>query len=461
MLPAPRIIAIDDEPEHLRGLADGLNKQGAACLQIHFTGEDSEIRACPYVRVIFADLHLSEGGAGHGHERDFAVIGGLIEGKIVPTGPYLIVLWTRFPNQAAELKNFLDVRLSGVPKPFAVVSLDKNAHLGTDGKVVDVDKLVAAIADVVRSEPHIAALLNWEERALGAAADTIAAILEISLTAPGAETASQRLRRIVYHLAAAGVGSQHVFEDRFHAVNEALIPILADRIGALKSIADQNAIWSAAILEGDAALELTGLEAARLNRMSHIADGSGITGSARGAVIALPPSMSGDKFAGIFGMSPIGAADKQFGCNGFVEGDPRFKWILVQSQAACDYAQRQPGPLPFLLALEMPEDCVKKGVPAAVWTSPGIAFNGNIRVLRSNSRFQTSMPDAAASGIPCIYRIRAELHNALVYHLHGYGARPGHILFREERAKGAPAATAEPAPPRTAKPPPKAPKAKR
>jgi hypothetical protein len=441
MLPAPRIIAIDDEPDHLRGLADGLNRQGAACLQIHFTGDDSAIRACPYVRVIFADLHLSDGGAGHDHARDFAVIGGLIEGKIAPTGPYLVVLWTRFPDQAAALKKFLDERLTGVPKPFAVVSLDKKTHLGADGKVVDIDKLVAAIADVVRSEPHIAALLNWEERALGAAADTVSAILEISLAAPGAESASQRLRRIVYHLAAAGVGSKHVFEDRFRAVNEALLPILADRILALKSIADQDAIWSGAILEGDAALPLSVLEAAKLNKMSHIADGAGTTGSAGGAVIALPLSMSGEKFASFFEMSPTEAADKQFGCKDFAEGDARFRWVLIQVQAACDYAQRQPGPLPFMLALEMPEDSAKsKGVPNAVWTSPAFAFDTEVRVLQGNSRFQHNMPVAAASGIACLYRIRSELLNALVFHLHGNGARPGHILFREEKAKTAPAA---------------------
>jgi hypothetical protein len=446
MLPQPRIIAIDDDPKHLRGLADGLNKHGAACLQFHFTGQDSAIGSCPYVRVIFADLHLSEGAVGQGHERDFGVIGGLIEGKIAPTGPYLIVLWTRFPDQAAALKAFLDDRLSGVPRPFAVVSLDKNAHLDASGNVVDIDKLVSAIADVVRAEPHIAALLNWEDRVLGATSDTVSAILETSQAATDQETSSQRLRRIVYHLAAAGVGRQHVFEDRFHAVNEALLPILADRIAVLKSAsAADEAIWSSAILEGDAALELTGLEAAKLNRMSHIADGSGATGATRGAVIPLPPSMSGEKFAGNFGMSPIDAADKQFGCVGFVEGDARFKWMLVQVQAACDYAQRQPGPLPFMLALEMPENSTRRGVPTAVWTSPAITFDNEIRVLRGNSRFQTNMPDAAASGITCAYRMRAEILNALIYHLHGYGARPGHILFREEKTKAAP----QPAPAQT------------
>ena len=51
-LPVPRVIAIDDEPKHLEGLAQGLNRYGAACLPVHFTGE-AAIAPCPHVRVIF------------------------------------------------------------------------------------------------------------------------------------------------------------------------------------------------------------------------------------------------------------------------------------------------------------------------------------------------------------------------------------------------------------------------
>ena len=86
ILPAPQIIAIDDAATHLAGLAKGLNRFGAACLQVHFTGDDTAIKPCPHARLIFADLHLNEGGAA-GHERHFAVIGGLIEQTIVPKGP--------------------------------------------------------------------------------------------------------------------------------------------------------------------------------------------------------------------------------------------------------------------------------------------------------------------------------------------------------------------------------------
>jgi hypothetical protein len=439
MLPAPRIIAIDDEPQHLQGLADGLNRYGVACLQVHFTGDDSQLKPCPYVRVIFADLHLSPGGAGQDHARHFTVIGGLLEQRIAPNGPYIIVLWTRFADQAAGLKTFLDQRLQG-PKPFAVVSLDKNQHLDAQGRVIDPQRLVAAIDAIVRQEPHIAALLNWEERILGAAADTVSALLEIGLTTTGTETAPQRLRRLVYHLAAAGVGEKHVFDDRFGAVNEALLPILADRVSALKSRAGQDDIWTEALLETDVTSPLTAIEAATLNRLSHIASGAEINGAARGAVILLPPSMSGENFAASFGMSPVDAAKSQFGCTDFAEGDGRFRWTLVQVQATCDYAQRQPGPLPFVLALEMPEASVQKGsLPSAIWASPKLAFEGDIRVLHANSRFQVNLADAAASGIAASYRMREELLIALVYYLHGYGARPGNISFHEKKVKAGPA----------------------
>src|SRR5262245_53062783 len=114
MLPAPRIILIDDNPNHLRGLSDGLNRYGVASLPVHFTGDVAGINSCPHVRVLFADLHLNEGGAAQDHVRHFTVIGGLLQETFVPTGPYALILWTRFPDQAENLRAFLEERLQGV-----------------------------------------------------------------------------------------------------------------------------------------------------------------------------------------------------------------------------------------------------------------------------------------------------------------------------------------------------------
>ena len=179
MLPTPRVIVIDDESKHLLGLTEGLNRYGAACLPIHFTGETENIPPCPHVRVIFADLHLT-GGPVTDHAKDFSTIGGLIEDSIKPSGPYLIVLWTQYPEQADRLRNYLN-NLEGVTKPFTVRALNKNDHLDSvDGSVKSTEVLVEAIRRIVTGQPQVAALLNWEERVLDAAADTISSILELA-----------------------------------------------------------------------------------------------------------------------------------------------------------------------------------------------------------------------------------------------------------------------------------------
>ena len=116
MLPGPRIIIIDDELKHLQGLAEGLSGDGIGCLQILFTGDPGIVKRCPHVRVIFADLHLNASGATTSHESHFATIGGLLEENIAPNGPYVIILWTRYPEQAEALKTCLE-QLRNVPKP--------------------------------------------------------------------------------------------------------------------------------------------------------------------------------------------------------------------------------------------------------------------------------------------------------------------------------------------------------
>ena len=110
-LPPPRVIAIDDEREHLEGLTQGLNRYGAACLPVHFTGE-ADIMEYPHVRVIFADLHLGSGQIGNDPTKDFSIIGGLIEDRIKPSGPYFIILWTQYPKWAVALHEFLVQRLT-------------------------------------------------------------------------------------------------------------------------------------------------------------------------------------------------------------------------------------------------------------------------------------------------------------------------------------------------------------
>lgn len=427
MLAAPKVIAIDDEREHLEGLVNGLNQYGFSCLQVHFTGDMEGIDPCSHVRVIFADLHLGAGPASD-HARDFAIIGGFIQETIKPSGPYFIVLWTMYPDQAASLQENLEERLQDVTKPFAVLPLNKSDHLDGNGNVLSIEKLVEAIKSIVEKQPQIAALFNWEERVSEAVADTVASIFR--MVEDGDR--SQEVGRLLAQLAVAAAGKDSVEQNHFRAVNEALLPILADHIASLRLRDEDDETWQAAFTQIDNGNVLSAAEAAKLNSRVHIDSTEGIQGNDRGAIIMLPDKLS-DKFEQTFGLPQEEAATKQFLCKNFVENNDRCRWILVQSQAACDYAQKQPGPLPYYLGLELNEEYKVKNrrPPEALWISPPFEAESTSFFLHINARFQVSLSSEDVEEEKPLYRLREQLLNDFIYQVHSYSARPGMISFRE------------------------------
>ena len=428
--PAPRIIAIDDEQEDLDGLVKGLNQMGLACLSLHFTGDTESIRSSPHVRVIFADLHLNEGSVGSDNSQHFSLIGGLIQNTIKPSGPYVLILWTKYSDEADSLRRFLDERLEATPGPLAVKAIDKMHHIEQNGNIRSSEKLVAEITGLLDKEPQIAALLDWEERVLDATSDTVSSIFDLA----AGQNQGEDVGRLLARLAVEAVGKHHVEPDRFHAVNEALLPVLTDRIAAMRSTDDSDCIWKSAFKSSDTESTLSLEKAAKLNRLVHIASPMETEdGTRRGAVIALPHSLSGSAFEHEFNLKQEDEVSKQFFCKKFTEGDEKFRWVLVQCQADCDYAQNQPGPLPYYLGLELPVAvAMKRGnPPAALWASPPFESDGTIRSLHVSARFQVSLPAEDVKDEKPLYRLREQLLNNLIYQIHAYGARPGMLSFRE------------------------------
>ena len=193
MLTSPRIIAIDDEADHLAGLANSLNRHGVACFQIPFTEDLPGIKPCPEVQVIFADLHLGGGALASDHRTDFSTIGGLLEDSIKPSRSYHILLWTLYPDQALALHTFLAERLHGVTKPSGVLPLAKAKHLDAVGNIRDETALVREIVAITEELPGIAALFNPERHV----ATTVERELEEpSLAAPTSDRITERLTRL-------------------------------------------------------------------------------------------------------------------------------------------------------------------------------------------------------------------------------------------------------------------------
>ena len=433
----PRILAIDDDEKDLNRLMMGLNRLGLACIPVCFQADNAtdNISTHPHIRVVFTDLHLIAGGSSTEHRSHFSLIGSILEETVKPLGPYILILWTKFSDQASDLQGFLEERLQNTPKPISVVAIDKMEFLGQDDDPETIERLVSKINGLFEEQPQICALLNWEERVLAAAAETTASVFNLAQGPNRGAEVGRLLARLAVEAAGKErilqIPEENVIEGRFRAVSEALLPILADHISVVSSVYERNDAWMTAFTRSDVNEEFTIEEAAKLNSRAHFASADGVSGSDRGSVISLPTQYSCN-FEQTFGLSQECAADKQFRCNEFVVNDDRFRWVLVQSQAACDFAQQQPGPLPYYLGLELPVTNRRSGTPpAALWRSPTFKLNGIVQALHVNVRFPVSLSDMEGSCQTPLYRLREQLISNLVFQIHSYGSRPGLISYHE------------------------------
>ena len=316
----------------------------------------------------------------------------------------------------------------GVTKPFDVRPLPKFRHMDADGNIKD-DKLMEEIGDIVRGLPQVGALFDWEGRVLGAAGRTVSSILDLTADGDDGQRAEE-VGRILAQLAVEAVGKDHVQSDRFRAVNDALLPILADRIGTMPSGQIDEDLWRAALKLPPTPAAQSVEASARLNRLIHIADPKGISPTTRGAVVPLPDSYRAD-FCDHFGISELDAATKRFRCKEFDPASSCSRWVLVQCQAACDYAQSNPGSLPYYLGLDFPEQHLDTSgkPPDSTWRGPVFEFDGEIRRLRVNAGFPLALPSSEAHDITPLYRLRDQMLNDLLYRVHSHGARPGMMSF--------------------------------
>ena len=428
MLGSARIIAIDDQDAHLAGLANCLNRNGIACLRMHVTDDLRAFVPCPDVRIIFSDLNLLP-GTGSDRNADLNSIGALLEETIKPTGPYFIVLWTQYPEYAARLRDLLYERLgSDVTRPFDVCPLPKSRHIvDNTGEIRDDMRLMSDINQIVRGMPQVDALFEWESQVLGAAGRTVSSILDLATRDDTVDSTSE-VGRILGRLAVETAGKDHVDDDRFRAVNNALLPILADRIAEMRSEAIDEDSWRAALTIPSQREMSSVNRAAKLNRLVHIARASRSTAIERGIVIPLP---RGDQFTfrDYFRIGEADAATQLFGCKHFDRVEPRTRWVLVQCQAACDYVQDNDGTVPFYLGLDFPEECRSSRKMASTWRAPVFKLGDDIRCLRVSAICPLPLPHSVVQGMEPLYRLRQEILSDLIYHVHSHGARPGMIAF--------------------------------
>ena len=169
---AAQAVVIDDEEGHAAGLAGTLSSHDIPCQTVLFKGDTQDVTAIPDAQFILSDLHLIPGFRDP--KADFDVIAGLLRDSIKPTGPYAIFLWTRYPDDAEGLRQFLRERLDDFPKPVSVYPLTKLVHLDDTGHVRNekalFDEVQMAIDEakmLIRNTPNPAKMESVLRRLFG------------------------------------------------------------------------------------------------------------------------------------------------------------------------------------------------------------------------------------------------------------------------------------------------------
>lgn len=440
----PRFVVVDDKAQHLDAILNVFQELGSPCLGVTYES-DKELDKTNFegVRALFLDLHLIDHTPTTDDKQHFSLIATLLEDNISAIGgPFVLVVWTAYKQSVEHLKAYLDESIDPTKpfaRPLAVVGLPKERFIDPETGEPLADKAGAlrdAVAATVKDTPQLAALLSWEDHVQAAAGETLATLMEL---VPDENQRSARfadgLGEVLTGLAQAAVGESHVADDPRAAITSALAPILADRIVNQQGSEAALEAWRCAITsKGGTSLDPT--SAGRVNRMLHVAGPAAETIKPVdwGAVVELPEAWWADEEVAVrFGLTRRDLLEKEYKLKEEDRNECRPR--LVRIGAACDYAQSRPGPLTYLLGLEVPKNLYgRKSRPKSVWSSPTLVTESHEApfVLAVNTRYAINLVPATAETWRPVYRLREQLLMQLIAHAGSYLTRPGIVSLRED-----------------------------
>ena len=435
MFTPPRFVVVDDKPDHLTAVLDVFQKLGAPCLGVAYDPEQElDKQNFEGVRALFLDLHLTDLVATTDKRRHFAIIAGLLEDNISPTGgPFILVVWTEHEDEVEGLRVYLnDADAKPHARPLAIIGLPKGRFINVNtGKPLagKTDALRDAVEAAISEKPQLSALLSWEADVQAAAGATLVTLMELVPDEKrNSASFSKSLDEILSRLAREAVGQSHVSTDPRAAIMSALAPILADRIINQQASEVASEAWRKA-LTWDGHGNLDSAASGKINRMLHVAipPSEAIHSTDWGAVVEFPDAWWGDDEL----PNRLGVTRAQLlGCEYKLKSEsweicrPR----LIRIGAACDYAQNRSGPLTYLFGLEVPVEVKRTGKPpASEWSSPALVVKPDDGpfVLAVNARYLLNVVPAVTETWQPVYRLREQLLMHLISHAGSYLIRPG------------------------------------
>ncbi|GAA1608985.1 MULTISPECIES: hypothetical protein [Leucobacter] len=434
MFTPPRFIVIDDDLNHLEAIATTIQALGSVCARVHYTPEkDAPKELFAAARAIFIDLQLQDRSASSDFNRHFAEIQRILGKFIQPTnGPYILVLWTDEAGRVAELQSYLETNLfASTPhtKPIAIVPLSKTDYIDIGTGEQTAGDLVEDIRKHLSAQPAMNALVQWEAEVLSAATRVLSDITTLTTELDGDAPLPTLLKR----LAVEAVGHANAADDPRASVHAAFLPLLQDH---LQNASEVNDEWSRAFESAtEPAPALSKAQVSMLNTKLHITQPDKvreISPVAWGAVCEPEANFDWNEF----GLDDETAYMEQILAKGVRIDLAKYKASVAQIRigAACDYAQKAVGPIPYALAALLP---VKEGEKShelnpksTGWVSPELDLGKGIVQIFVDPRFVRVRGAKTAASFNALGRIKEQLLLELVSVVSHHSSRPGIVRFK-------------------------------
>ena len=435
MFPGAKIIAIDDNEDELKEIVSSLRKLRLACVSYNYpdeTPEDGD--EFGGIRLIFLDINLLGGASPRDDAAVYVAPISLLQRLITDTnGPYALITW----SSSKELHDGLIRRLSEIGdmdnrQPFYAMHLPKADFLNNP------EALEAKVREMFSINPSFAALLDWEKRVSAAGESVLNVIQGLSAQFPGV-TPAEKMDKLLSRLSVDAFGKKHVGEHRFEAANEVLMPLLTDALSSKFFTEEGTNIWDAALTQHESPHQLSVAATAGLNTSFVFEHRESLKPYRRGVVLALPAGTSDASFEERFGASKKDLRGSVLK----IDKPKELSWVLVQVQAACDFAQASASPIPFLLGAIVPGDVVRKTkngaplkLPDSVWVSPDIVSgNGLCDVIFHFEIFHTVTVSITKSVLDkgeykVLGRFKDQITSTIAHEHHSHGSRPGFVSIR-------------------------------
>lgn len=435
MFTPPRFVVIDDDKNHLDAIVATVQSLGSVCARVHYTPEtDVPAELFAAVRVIFIDLQLQDRSASSDFNRHYAEIQRILGNVIrVDGGPYILVVWTDVPDRVDELQMYLEARFfteKPFTRPIAIVPLSKTDYIDIGTGEHTAGNLLDDIRAHLGAQPAMNALVQWEAEVLGAAARVLADATTLAAELNGEAALPTLLKR----LAVEAVGHANAADDPRASVQAALLPLLQDHLQNAPAV---NGEWNRAF-EGaiDPAPALSKSQVSLLNTKLHVTKQDAarlISPLAWGAVCDLEAGIDWSEF---------GLADEEQYKEQVVAKNLKIDWpaykdrvrvVQIRIGAACDYAQKTTGPVPYALAALLPE---KEGAKAhdlnpksTAWISPELDLGDGTVQFFVEPRFVRVRGENTAATFTAIGRIKEQLLLELVSAVGHHSSRLGIVRF--------------------------------